>query len=73
MTQDELEAPLLSVMPTKAIVEMTDEELQQFHSRHRQHRLSMQVLQSHLRGNAAPASKPSPTKEKELALKGKYV
>lgn len=72
MTQEELEAPLLSLEPQrtltskpwKPLIEMTDPELVEFHSWHRKHRLSQQELKAHLAGSA-PAVKEESVKSKK--------
>jgi len=65
-----LEGPLLTVMPDKPLVEMSDEELSVWHSRHRTHRLSMQALSEHLA--ARSQKKESVTAQKQNELKEKY-
>jgi hypothetical protein len=66
---DHLEGPLLTVMPTKPLLEMSDEELNQFHQYHRTHRLSMVVLNEHLANRSKEKQSVSVTKQSELKEK----
>lgn len=67
---EENEAPLQSLppgasllAPPKPLVEMTDEELQQWHSRHRDHK-NPQVFSAHLRSTST-VSKAKSTKPQQ--------